>query len=1071
MALRALALGFVGHPRNVALRDALEVGSAAVEALNAELMRVVLQIAVLLAMEERGALLHPADRDAADVAGRERYATRTGALRLRRLAETGEGGDHGGLWRRFVVFREALSGDPRREGLRQRRGLLALEIPLLRPSPRSPLTGAHLRNRDLLEAVRRLTGRALAQGARAGAGQRAPVCFASFGVAELGALHEGLLALAPRFDGEHLEHVKTRGSARRVSGSYYTPDELVECLLDTALEPVIADATQGGSPAARVEAILALRVCDPAAGAGSFLVGAARRLAAHLVRARAEVTRGVEAVPWVDGEKQALRDVIAHCLHGVDVDPLSVGLCQVGLWFEAGAPALSFLALEKRIRVGNSLLGATPAQVARGVDDAAFVPLEGDDPATCRALRKRNRDERREGDRQTSVPRWFDAPATRAEERHAHLLGDAWCAAFLQPRTMTSESHAVTTGTLRRLMADPLALSPERARQVEKLSSRHALFHWHLEFPEVHRRGGFDCVLGNPPWEHAELKEKEWFAERIDHIARTTTGAERKGRIEHLRTSDPALHAEFTDARRRYEETHHFLGASGSYPLCGRGRINLYAIFAEASRALLRPGGRCGCIVPSGIATDDSTKRFFQEVVDSRSLVSLLDFENKRRLFPDVAPPQKFCLLTMGTTGVADEGARYAFFAHAVADARREDRLFTLTPDDISLLNPNTRTCPVFRSKRDAELTKALYRRAPVLVLESPEKRSPWAIHFRQGLFNMTTDSHLFGAREALEAQGLSLRGNAFERGGEWWLPVYEAKMVHHFDHRYNTFEDVPAASRFNVKAGALPLVGKADPHRLSMPRFWVPAAEVEARWPGRRHWALVFRSITNVSTNRRTAVFSVVPRVGIGNSAPLISSDIEDMGLVACLYGALTSFVFDFVARQSVGGSNFNFFIVKQLVVPAPLRMLAPQSFITGGQALPEWMLARILELTFTSCDLEPFARDCGWDGPPFAWDEARRFALRCELDAAFMHLFMPSDARGGWIPARTADGCPHHETAREMAALTACFATPRDAAAHILDTFPIVAAQDAVAHGAYRTKRRVLEVYDRMQAARRLG
>lgn len=1058
-ALRALARGFVGHPRNAVLRDALRSGGAAVEALNAELMRVVLQIAVLLAIEERGAQLRVLEANAAVQATRARYERRLGARRLLHLAETREGGRHGGLWRRFVLLCEALSGDPRREPLRRSHGLLALNMPLLRPHTCRMLTASHLRNRDLLEAVRQLAGPPLGRGG-----------LAHLGAVELGALYEGLLALAPRFDGERLEHVSIRGSARRVSGSYYTPDELVQCLLESALEPIIEEAVRSRPQGSRAEAILALRVCDPAVGAGSFLVGAAQRLAKHLAQARS-CDAGVDAAgPELWG--QALQDVIARCLHGVDIDPLSVGLCQVGLWLESGASPHLLDALETRIRVGNSIFGATPALIARGLPDEAFFPMQGDDPAVCRALRERNREERREGGAAVAVSHWIEAPTTQAEERHARLLADTWCAALLQPRTTVWEPHAITTGTLRRLMADPQALTSQQMQQVERLSSRHGLFHWHLAFPEVWRRGGFDCVLGNPPWEHAELKEKEWFAERAGHIVGMVTGAERKRRIEALRHTRPALFADFRDARRRLAETQHFVGSSGRYPLCGRGRINLYAVFAEASRALLHPAGRCGCIVPSGIATDDSTKRFFHDVVESRALVSLLDFENKRRLFPDVASPQKFCLLTVGREGAAEGGARFTFFAQAVRDLNEAERVFTLTPSDVALLNPNTRTCPVFRSRRDAELTKAIHRRLPVLARDAGSgapAESPWGVRFRQGLFNMTSDSHHFRTLEALRAEGGALRGNVFVRGDDTWLPLYEAKMIHHFDHRYNTFEGVSPASRFNVKAAAVALHDKRCPDRVPLPRYWAPAAEVAARWPWAREWALVFRSITNVSTNRRTAVFAVVPRVGIGNSAPLLISSVNDMALLACLYGTLTSFVFDFVARQSVGGTNFNYFIVRQLVAPSPAQMRAPQAHVTGGQPFPEWVLARVLELTYTASDLRPFARDCGFNGAPFGWDDARRFALRCELDAAFFHIFLPADAQGCWKDARRADGCARDESPDERAALQACFSTPRDAVAYILDTFPIVAANDVAVHGEFRTKRAILAVYDSMQAARR--
>jgi len=118
--------------------------------------------------------------------------------------------------------------------------------------------------------------------------------------------------------------------------------------------------------------------------------------------------------------------------------------------------------------------------------------------------------------------------------------------------------------------------------------------------------------------------------------------------------------------------------------------------------------------------------------------------------------------------------------------------------------------------------------------------------------------------------------------------------------------------------------------------------------------------------------------------------------------------------------------------------------------------MFPRVLELTYTAWDLEPFAQDCGWPGPPFRWDEERRFLLRCELDAAFFHLYL----------------CAESDWRQQPAALTEYFRTPRDAVAYIMDTFPIVKRKDeAKFNGNYRTKRVILEIYDEMAQAMSTG
>ena len=125
------------------------------------------------------------------------------------------------------------------------------------------------------------------------------------------------------------------------------------------------------------------------------------------------------------------------------------------------------------------------------------------------------------------------------------------------------------------------------------------------------------------------------------------------------------------------------------------------------------------------------------------------------------------------------------------------------------------------------------------------------------------------------------------------------------------------------------------------------------------------------------------------------------------------------------------------------------------------------MLELLYTGEDLRAFAHDCGWEGPPFRWDEDRRFLLRCELDAAFFHLYLPADENGEWRVARQSDDCPCDETPEQLADLKRHFPTPRDAVTYILDTFPGVRRADEANLGEYRTKRTILDIYDAMQAS----
>ena len=257
----------------------------------------------------------------------------------------------------------------------------------------------------------------------------------------------------------------------------------------------------------------------------------------------------------------------------------------------------------------------------------------------------------------------------------------------------------------------------------------------------------------------------------------------------------------------------------GRFPLTGTGDVNLYALFAELALRLIARGSRAGIIVPTGIATDDSTKAYFDALGTGHRLASLYDFENREGLFQGVHRSYKFSLLT-----IADqvEVADLMFFATRIEHLHDEDRHFQLSPDDFALINPNTRTCPVFRSKRDAELTRKLYRQAPVLIQGAPEQ-NPWGINFSR-LFDMSNDSGLFHGLDELHAQGGYLNGSRFHQGDSRYLPLYEAKMVHHYDHRFATYDTDGEMVRNTTESE------KADPHFAPLPRYWVNEWEVVLR-------------------------------------------------------------------------------------------------------------------------------------------------------------------------------------------------------------------------------------------------
>ncbi|PSR64260.1 MULTISPECIES: Eco57I restriction-modification methylase domain-containing protein [Nocardia] len=1030
-ALRILGSGFLSHPENTTLRQDLADGTLTKEDLHHSLLRVVYKLLFTFVAEDRGVLLDPA----ASAHVRQRYTDYFSTSRLRRTAQRRFGDRHGDRWQALTLVWRGLGTET---------GLPELGLPglggLYERGELDLLTDCALSNSALFGAVKELSTTR-----EPGSRMLRVVDYRNLGAEELGSIYESLLEYVPQWDPARNAYSLdvVAGNERKDTGSYYTPTPLVESLLDTALDPVLDDAEKSDDPEA---ALLRVTVCDPACGSGHFLVGAARRIAK-----RVAALRTGDPDPTPKAIQAAMRDVVSHCIYGVDVNPLAAELAKVSLWMEAMEPGRPLAFLDAQIKVGNALAGATPLLLDRGLPDDAFKPIEGDDKKIAASLKKQNKAERDFGS-QTSL---FDMPerisndplrsriehviaarplsladvhvqqqrlrayAESEDYRRQRLAADAWCAAFVWPKH-AGAPKAITHATLAALVAGEDALDDPMRAELQRIAAEYRFFHWHLEFPHVFPTsgagsvnhatgwsGGFSAVLGNPPWERVKLQEQEFFAARNPDIANAPNAAARKKLIADLPNTDSALHQAFIAEKRRADGISHLLRVSGRYPLTGRGDINTYAVFAETDRNLLAGSGRLGVILPTGIATDATTQYFFKDLVEHGSIASLYDFENAKPIFNGVHRSFKFCLLTLAGRDIREPQADFAFFAHDPTDLQRDNARFTLTPEEITLLNPNTGTCPVFRTRRDAEITLGIYRRVPVLIREGDPDGNPWGIKFMT-MFHMSNDSGLFHTREELEKDGWTLNGNVFEREDERMLPLYEAKMIHHYDHRWATYE--PDGTVRGVS-----LQEKQDPNFVAMPRYWVNSTHVTGKLEGRwRHdWLLGWRDICR-STDERTMICSIFPLTATPDGTLLMLPSHEPEPLAACL----SSFVYDFATRTKVGGTHLKFFTVYQTPVLSP-EMFQTNTPWTKPDNLAVWTTRRAHRLQFD-------------------WSEAERSRfIRAELDAAFFHLY----------------------------------GIDRDDVDYIMDTFPIVKRKDEAAYGEYRTKRLILEVYDAMAEAERTG
>jgi hypothetical protein len=631
--------------------------------------------------------------------------------------------------------------------------------------------------------------------------------------------------------------------------------------------------------------------------------------------------------------------------------------------------------------------------------EAFALGRAGDDRDFAKRVRKENRQERRDYEKSNAVQlamqfevtqvlespedvaRWAalnelaETAPQRARERfeayqadektaHAKLVADTWTAAFFwslvpdapEPPTFDTFYQVREKGRN--------ALTEDQQRMIAALAEKHRFFHWHLAFPDVYtdEARGFDVILGNPPWEMVEFKELEFFADKASKIAKVRT-SKRNRLIKQLPETDPTLYNTYVDAVRSQEASVNFLRESGKYPLTAIGRINTYQVFAGLMRRIVNANGRVGIVVPTGIATAFNSKDYFATLIENEELVSLYSFENREGIFPGVHRNYEFCLLTLTGPGQGPEEIEFSFFLYRADDLQDDERRFRLTKQDLNRINPNTKTCPIFRTKQDAKLTRRLYSRTPVLVNEA-KKHDPWGVSFKQGLFNMASDSSLFHMLEELQNKGFKLVENCFSNENMCYLPLYEAKMMHQFEHRHATYAEQPLQEIREGYCRELQSDELTDHELVVFPRYWVSETEVEKRASDVNHkWFIGFRDVTR-AVDKRTAQFAILPWSGIGHTVSLAFVDTEiELGMICAFLANFNSFTLDFIARQKMGGIHLSYYLVRQLPVLPPDRY-TPE--------LLRFIVPRVLELTYTAWDLQPFADD--------VWAEAREMGRKGE-------------------------------------------------------------------------------------------
>ena len=938
-------------------------------------------------------------------------------------------------------------------------------------------------------------------------GERRYINYRDLSVQQLGSIYEQLLEFEIVRDEQKALKVQPNRFARKNSGSYYTPDALVGLILEETLEPLITEKRDAFRRALKkrnlkhaqdfqrselsrldpAEAILELRICDPAMGSGHFLVSLVDMLADTVLDTMSEATTLAEEISYVSPldekiktirrtilsnakeanwtiDKNQLDDrhiirrmVLKRCVYGVDKNPMAVELAKVSLWlhtFTVGAP-LSFI--DHHLHAGDSLFGLW---VRDAIDKATDL---GGGLLWSEALRK--------AEQQAQEMKIIEM-MTDVDIEEVHTSAKTWQGIESQTGPLdsfVSFMHALDWLKLDKVerqlvrhwldgqFGEPLLIAsgqiepkpirakPEEAqafaaicKRAQSLITDELFFNWQISFPGVWRnwrsagrKGGFDAVVSNPPWERIKLQQVEWFAERRPEIAHAQRAAKRKTMIAKLKKEQDPLFDAYQSAKDHAANTARMARRGGHYPLLGRGDINLYSLFVERAQALVKPSGIIGLLTPSGIASDLSASAFFRQVSTGGHLKALYDFENKKVFFPDVDSRFKFCVLSFSPTRIF-EVSNCAFFLHDTGTLDDPERAFPMSAADFARVNPNTGTAPIFRTRRDRDITTAIYERLPVLG-DAPV--AAWPVKYAT-MFHMANDSHLFRTRAELGGKegAWNTGGNRFESASGKWLPLYEGKMVQAFDHRA---ADIIINNKNLFRPGqqiSLTSDEHRSPDRQATPRYWVLETNDAKRLP-----TLAFRDIAR-STDARTMIAAMIPSRAAGHTLPVLFSDgsqspKEWAELQIRIVANLNSIVFDFLARQKIHTTHLSWYIVEQLPVVPPsayARSFGPK---TAAQIVRE----AVLELTYTAHDMAPFARDMGYvsgsdtspEGlqvlPPFLWDDKRRLNLRAKLDALYFILYgiFDSDERGA----------------------------SRETIVYIYSSFPIVKREETEKWGCYRS------------------
>lgn len=1012
-ALETLGNGFL----NQEIREALEEGGQEeAEAYYQDLLRIVYRLLFLLFAEQRGMM---ADRG-------DLYTKEYSISALRERAERKQSWDHQtDLWEGLkVTFRLVGQGVDEDD----------LHVPaynggLFDDEKLEFVQDAACDNEAILSAIHNLT-----HVEQQGYQQR--ISYADLGVDEIGAVYESLLEFTPQLADTAIElvdrnissgsfYLDDRGMDRKETGSFYTDPDLVDELIQTALKPVVEDQVDDEAPTkVQEEQLLDITVCDPACGSGAFLIAANNHLGKELAKIRSDS-------PYPDERtiRQSRRSVVQHCIYGVDLNQMAVELAKVSLWINSAVEDKPLSFLDHHIKQGNSLIGTNEACLRSGIPYDAYEKSKGREFHLGNEVRKQMRKENRELSEESNVQAelgwsWekeksYVSLAERLDQiseekrddvyrkgelyrelrgsddyRAEKLLYDVWTAAFFWDLEEHPDDY-ITPKTIERLRRNipsdfAQADDPSDLEIVCKIATnvanQESFFHWELEFPTVFsgENPGFDCVLGNPPWEEVKNQPSEFFAVSAPQIANAPKN-ERDELIEELKHEQPQLFSKWKSEEQRVEKRRRFYNNSPTVAEGSVGKTNTYPLFTFLNSRITSPIGKSGFIVKTAIATDHDYSKLFKQLASEGYVDSLFDFENSHGYFPEVHRQERFCLLTL--RGNSDENKTIELvFNLKTADDIEKIEIPELSLDELENLSSGSYQLPVLNSTTDLRLIKDISTDDAVEPLNKTESgwETFWGFPYDSG----AVQADAIVREDIVDSENYEKLGIYEEHQGDDYFALYEGKYIDFYDHRRGSFEDVDKADRFGKTPA---LYRPTDEERNSSqyeiePRYWVRADDV-VEWFEERGWKnnwLLAYGRKGRTTDARTYKGTILPIVAVADTAPVLlpvgaKSEREAAIQSLALCGITNSYLFDYLVRTNITGSTIGKNLLNRMFVP---------SYDSDSEWLEE-LSSKVLQLTYTSQTLDPIANAVGNNEGPFKWDGESRQKLRWEINGLVAHLY----------------------------------------------------------------------------------